>query len=65
MIDPDRRDETIARNYGTFISIFSDIVEAIDWIETEVANTEQLENSLRWRSALRNGFIRRRPLEAI
>jgi hypothetical protein len=35
-VDPDRLAEIVARSHGAFVAVFTEIDEAIDWIEAEV-----------------------------
>jgi len=48
MIEPERLAENIARNHGAVIGIFTDLVEAVHWIEAEVANVRAREKFLHW-----------------
>jgi hypothetical protein len=36
LIDPDRLGEIVARSHGAFVGVFTEIDEAVEWIETQV-----------------------------
>jgi hypothetical protein len=48
VVDPERLAEVVAKSHGAFIAVFTDIDEAISWIEHEVAEMRATTNTVLW-----------------
>ena len=46
MIDPKRFAETVGKNRGANVRVFTDIDEAVDWIEQSAAEAERVNKLL-------------------
>ena len=48
IIDPERLAEIVAKSHGAFVGVFTDIDEAIGWIEHEVAEMRATTETVLW-----------------
>ena len=49
LVDPERLAEIVAKSHGAFVGVFTDIDEAISWIEHEVAEMRATSATVLWR----------------
>jgi hypothetical protein len=49
VIDPERLAEIVAKSHGAFVGVFTNIDEAIGWIEHEVAEMRAVMDTVLWR----------------